>query len=321
VVGRFLEENMGAMFPYFRVEPTLAVISFSLAIAISVLAAVIPRASQRASTWWTRSAEWPEEKHHDPHQLQCTQSVRAQDTSLPRLWHRARGVRDGSSANAVRRIRKTMNSAASRQRLRAAPGFRHEIASSIENPARESDPRRRREARLRRGSMAVGEVVVVWRSTRSARRPSLGSGGAWRAGQRVPGAPRGRTSSLAAPRKPGTDEVVVGKGRGRALQGREIGSRFDLKKNRPSACGRVRSRRFVVRVGSVVRRRLHCAPRSARRPGLVDDCALDLGQRVRRVQGHDRERQTARPRGVPRETVYYAKAIHGTAIFISAIAS
>jgi len=32
------------------------VFSFSLAIAISVLAAVIPARSQRASTWWTRSA-------------------------------------------------------------------------------------------------------------------------------------------------------------------------------------------------------------------------------------------------------------------------
>jgi putative ABC transport system permease protein len=42
VVGRFLEENMGSMFPYFRVEPTLAIVSVSLAIAISVLAAVIP---------------------------------------------------------------------------------------------------------------------------------------------------------------------------------------------------------------------------------------------------------------------------------------
>lgn len=41
-LGRFLEENMGAFFPFFRIAPTLAALAFGLAVLISVLAAIIP---------------------------------------------------------------------------------------------------------------------------------------------------------------------------------------------------------------------------------------------------------------------------------------
>jgi putative ABC transport system permease protein len=47
-LGRFLEENMGAIFPYFRVQPELAAGALALALLASLLAAAIPayRASQ-----------------------------------------------------------------------------------------------------------------------------------------------------------------------------------------------------------------------------------------------------------------------------------
>ncbi len=41
-MGRFLEENMGAFFPFFRVTPAIAVAAFALAILLSFLAAIIP---------------------------------------------------------------------------------------------------------------------------------------------------------------------------------------------------------------------------------------------------------------------------------------
>jgi putative ABC transport system permease protein len=37
-----LEENMGAWFPYFRVEPTTTVLAFSLAIVLAFVAALLP---------------------------------------------------------------------------------------------------------------------------------------------------------------------------------------------------------------------------------------------------------------------------------------
>jgi putative ABC transport system permease protein len=41
-LGRFLEENMGAIFPYFRVQPALAALSMGLALGASLLASLIP---------------------------------------------------------------------------------------------------------------------------------------------------------------------------------------------------------------------------------------------------------------------------------------
>lgn len=41
-LGRFLEENMGSFFPYFRIEPTTAVLALLLAMLLGLLAAVIP---------------------------------------------------------------------------------------------------------------------------------------------------------------------------------------------------------------------------------------------------------------------------------------
>jgi putative ABC transport system permease protein len=41
-LGRFLEENMGAFFPFFRIDPKLAGLAFGLAVLISVIAAIIP---------------------------------------------------------------------------------------------------------------------------------------------------------------------------------------------------------------------------------------------------------------------------------------
>ncbi|WP_438009585.1 FtsX-like permease family protein [Sorangium sp. So ce321] len=41
-MGRWLEENMGAMFPYFRIDPTTMVAAVLLASALSVTAALIP---------------------------------------------------------------------------------------------------------------------------------------------------------------------------------------------------------------------------------------------------------------------------------------
>src|SRR6185503_2978793 len=41
-LGRFIEENLGGIFPYFRVEPVVAVVGFLLALAFSLLASVLP---------------------------------------------------------------------------------------------------------------------------------------------------------------------------------------------------------------------------------------------------------------------------------------
>lgn len=41
-IGRFLEENMGSFFPYFRVPGSVAVIALGLAVALGFVAAVIP---------------------------------------------------------------------------------------------------------------------------------------------------------------------------------------------------------------------------------------------------------------------------------------
>ena len=42
VMGRAIEENMGAWFPYFRVEPGVAIMAIFIAIALSTIAALIP---------------------------------------------------------------------------------------------------------------------------------------------------------------------------------------------------------------------------------------------------------------------------------------
>ncbi len=42
MLGRWLEENMGAFFPYFRVPPLVAVSAFMLSLALGVLAALVP---------------------------------------------------------------------------------------------------------------------------------------------------------------------------------------------------------------------------------------------------------------------------------------
>ncbi|MBX3217838.1 MAG: FtsX-like permease family protein [Labilithrix sp.] len=42
VLGRAIEENMGAMFPYFRVEPSIAALAVGIAIVLSALASLIP---------------------------------------------------------------------------------------------------------------------------------------------------------------------------------------------------------------------------------------------------------------------------------------
>lgn len=51
-MGRFLEENMGSMFPYFRIDAATMVAAMLLAVALSVAAAVIPayRASKLSVT-------------------------------------------------------------------------------------------------------------------------------------------------------------------------------------------------------------------------------------------------------------------------------
>jgi len=41
-VGRFLEENMGQMFPQFRVQPHIAAMAFGLALALAVVSAILP---------------------------------------------------------------------------------------------------------------------------------------------------------------------------------------------------------------------------------------------------------------------------------------
>ncbi|HVY26918.1 MAG TPA: FtsX-like permease family protein [Polyangiaceae bacterium] len=41
-VGRFLEENMGQMFPQFRVQPQIAALAFGLALLLAVVSAILP---------------------------------------------------------------------------------------------------------------------------------------------------------------------------------------------------------------------------------------------------------------------------------------
>ena len=41
-MGRFLEENMGSMFPYFRIEPTTMITAVMLTVALSTIAAIFP---------------------------------------------------------------------------------------------------------------------------------------------------------------------------------------------------------------------------------------------------------------------------------------
>jgi putative ABC transport system permease protein len=40
--GRFLEENLGAFFPFFRVSPDVAAMAFGLAVVLGLVAAIIP---------------------------------------------------------------------------------------------------------------------------------------------------------------------------------------------------------------------------------------------------------------------------------------
>jgi putative ABC transport system permease protein len=44
VIGRMLEENMGAFFPYFRVDPGVAAVAFGLALLLGALASALPAA-------------------------------------------------------------------------------------------------------------------------------------------------------------------------------------------------------------------------------------------------------------------------------------
>jgi putative ABC transport system permease protein len=48
LVGRALEENMGNMFPQFKVQPEIAALGLGLAIVLAVVAAILP-ARQAAS--------------------------------------------------------------------------------------------------------------------------------------------------------------------------------------------------------------------------------------------------------------------------------
>ncbi|MEP7122667.1 MAG: FtsX-like permease family protein [Byssovorax sp.] len=41
-MGRFLEENMGSMFPYFRIEPTTMILAVLLTVGLSTIAAIFP---------------------------------------------------------------------------------------------------------------------------------------------------------------------------------------------------------------------------------------------------------------------------------------
>lgn len=41
-LGRFLEENMGGFFPYFRIAPTTTIIALALALGLGLLAALVP---------------------------------------------------------------------------------------------------------------------------------------------------------------------------------------------------------------------------------------------------------------------------------------
>jgi putative ABC transport system permease protein len=41
-MGRWLEENMGGFFPYFRIEPTTMILALGIALALSMAAAILP---------------------------------------------------------------------------------------------------------------------------------------------------------------------------------------------------------------------------------------------------------------------------------------
>jgi putative ABC transport system permease protein len=41
-VGRFLEENLGSWFPYFRVPPTIAAAAVALALGLALVASILP---------------------------------------------------------------------------------------------------------------------------------------------------------------------------------------------------------------------------------------------------------------------------------------
>ncbi len=51
-LGRWIEENQGATFPYFRIEPETAVAAFALAVTLALAAAALPawRASRLTVT-------------------------------------------------------------------------------------------------------------------------------------------------------------------------------------------------------------------------------------------------------------------------------
>jgi putative ABC transport system permease protein len=51
-LGRWIEENQGAMFPYFRIEPQTALMALALAIMLAVVASALPawRASRLTVT-------------------------------------------------------------------------------------------------------------------------------------------------------------------------------------------------------------------------------------------------------------------------------
>ena len=42
LVGRFLEENMGAFFPFFRIDPTTVVVALVLSAVVGAVAAALP---------------------------------------------------------------------------------------------------------------------------------------------------------------------------------------------------------------------------------------------------------------------------------------
>ena len=44
-LGRFLEENMGAFFPFFRIDPKMAVLAMVLAVLLAGAASIIPAIS------------------------------------------------------------------------------------------------------------------------------------------------------------------------------------------------------------------------------------------------------------------------------------
>ena len=41
-MGRFIEENMGSWFPYFRIEPATLVLALALSCVLGLVASVIP---------------------------------------------------------------------------------------------------------------------------------------------------------------------------------------------------------------------------------------------------------------------------------------